>query len=268
MSEETGSAYQYIRYETKGVLGLIVLTESALLLTRQAISELSRAFSTIQADPNIQTVILTGSSSKGFCLGYDHRLLLSLDPLAAKDFALEGQALTQHIERLGKPVIAAINGDAIGAGLELALACTLRLAAEQVSLGDNAIKLGLMPAFGGTVRLAKLIGRGRALELLLTGEMLSAEEALSQGLINRLCRTNELFREARELAQKISINSPLAIKYCLESVLGGAEMASEDAQFLEATLFGLCYASTDLKDRLEDKVVNSPDLQPARFQRK
>jgi enoyl-CoA hydratase len=234
-----------IRFETNVPLALIVIEEPNRL-DIEVIDELAGAFERIGRDNSVRVCILTGSNQI-FAIT-DIAELAKLDPESGRLYAGRGQALMRQIEQLGKPVIAAINGDAFGAGLELALACTFRLASDNASLGQPEVKLGLIPGFGGARRLARLIGAGRALELMLTGESIGVEEGYRLGLINQVMGEQELFRAARDLAQRVSNNSPLAIKYCLEAVISGLEMPCEDALFLEATLFGLCCATAEMRE--------------------
>jgi enoyl-CoA hydratase len=161
---------------------------------------------------------------------------------------LYGQEIIHRLETLGKPAIAAINGFALGGGCELALACTLRIASRNAKLGQPEVKLGIIPGYGGSQRLPRLCGKGVAHELILTGEMISAEEALRVGLVNRVVEPGELLATAEAIAKKIIANAPLAVKYALEAVEHGMEMPQEEGLYLEATLFGLCCATQDMRE--------------------
>ncbi len=165
-----------------------------------------------------------------------------------REFTLYGQEIIHRLETLGKPAIAAINGFALGGGCELALACTLRIASRNAKLGQPEVKLGIIPGYGGSQRLPRLCGKGVAHELILTGEMISAEEALRVGLVNRVVEPGELLATAEAIAKKIIANAPLAVKYALEAVEHGMEMPQEEGLYLEATLFGLCCATQDMRE--------------------
>jgi enoyl-CoA hydratase len=171
-----------------------------------------------------------------------------LSPDEARAFAERGQQLTLLVERLEKPVIAAINGFALGGGCELALACHIRIASDKAKFGQPEVKLGLVPGFGGSQRLPRLVGKGRALELLLGGGMIGADEALRIGLVNRVVAPEELAETARDLAKQIAANAPLAVGYCMAAVASGLEMPLEEALRMEAALFGLCFATEDMRE--------------------
>ena len=168
--------------------------------------------------------------------------------MAAREHALRGQALCTSIEEMGKPVVAAVNGFALGGGCEIAMACTLRVAAEGARFGQPEVKLGVIPGFGGTQRLGRIVGRGRALELLLTGEMVDAAEAHRLGLVNRVVPPGDLLKESRSLLGTILSRAPLAVRYAMEAVLHGLEMPLEEALFLEANLFGVTFGTEDMKE--------------------
>jgi enoyl-CoA hydratase len=169
-------------------------------------------------------------------------------PVPGKETAEYGQEVLSFIEDLGKPVIAAINGYALGGGCEIAMACTLRIASENAKLGQPEVKLGLMPGYGGTQRLPRLVGKGRALELILTGEMISAEDAYRIGLVNHVTSGEELLPTAEKIARQIMANAPLAIRFCLEAVNSGLEMSQDEAMRFEATLFGLACTTEDMRE--------------------
>lgn len=236
--------FENISLQTSSPLALITIEREKVFntLNLATINELIKAFTLIKEDYNIQVVILMGSGGKAFISGIDTNELSTLTPQSAKQYAEKGQNLTLQIEQLGKPVIAAINGVAFDAGLEIALACSLRVATNNAQFGLPAIEKGYIPAFGTSRRLSRLIGVGRALELLLSGEILDAQKADKLGLVNQITHSIELFSLVKELAQKISNNSPLAIKYLLESFFNGLEMPLEDSLLLESTLFGLLCA--------------------------
>src|SRR6185295_3454299 len=169
-------------------------------------------------------------------------------PVSGKDYGLAGQFVFDYIEQLGKPVIAAVNGYALGGGCELAMACTFRIASENAVLGQPEVKLGIIPGYGGSQRLPRLVGKGRAMQILLTGEMVAAADAFRIGLVNQVVPQAELLTTAEGIAKKIIANAPVAVKFVLEAVHRGMEMTQAEGQFLEATLFGLCCATEDMKE--------------------
>jgi enoyl-CoA hydratase len=193
-------------------------------------------------------VILTGAGEKAFTAGVDIAELAGLSAISGKDFARRGHEALCSIESLGKPVLAAVNGYALGGGCELAMACTLRLASENARFALPEVKLGLIPGYGGTQRLPRFIGRGRALELILSGEQMTAQQACEIGLVNHVLPPAELIPAAENLARKIMANAPLALKYALEAVQHGLEMTLPEGLFLESNLFGLCCSTADMKE--------------------
>lgn len=239
-----------VRLEIQPPLARVTLDRPAKLnaLNAQTIQELSQAFAQLRDDDTVRAIILTGAGDKAFAAGADIGELARLEPIAGRDYGLRGQALFRAIELFPKPVIAAINGYALGGGLELALACTFRLASEAARLGQPEVKLGIIPGYGGSQRLPRLIGPGRALEMLLTGEPLTAAEALACGLVNHVLPAAELLPKAEAIARKIAANAPLAIRLCLEAVRRGMETNTEEALTLEASLFALLCTSQDMKE--------------------
>ncbi|MBI4852468.1 MAG: enoyl-CoA hydratase/isomerase family protein [Acidobacteria bacterium] len=238
-----------IQVQTNSSIALVIIEREKNLntLNSQTISELTRIFRLIKENSEIKVAILASSGEKAFISGTETQELTNLTPQEAKIYAEKGQKLALEIENLGKPVIAAINGLTFDVGLEIALACSLRIATSDSQFGFPAIEKGLLPFLGGSRRLARLIGVGRALELLLSARILDAQEAYKMGLISQVTRQTELFSQVKTLAQKISNNSPLAIKYLLESFFNGLEMPLEDALLLESTLFGLSTKSFNNK---------------------
>ncbi len=212
------------------------------------VTELDAAVATIEGDGAIGAVVITGSGDKAFVAGADISELATLDPIEAKRFAERGQAVFNRIERLDRPVVAAVNGYALGGGCELAMACHLRVATDNAVFGQPEVKLGLIPGYGGTQRLPRLIGRGRALELLLTGRNVTAAEALSIGLVNVVCDRSELDDTVGGLLDSIRANGPLAVSHCLEAVHSGLDMGLGEGLGLEATLFGLGAASGQMRE--------------------
>lgn len=217
-------------------------------LNDAVVGELTEAFEKFRTDPAARAVILTGAGEKAFIAGADIALLSSFEPRSARENALKGQHLTRLIENLGKPVIAAINGFALGGGAELALACTLRVAAEGARIGQPEVKLGIICGYGGTQRLPRLVGKARALELLLTGEPIDAAEAFRIGLVNRVVKREALLDEARAIALRILAVGPVAAQYSLEAVHRGMETTLDEGLQLEANLFGLCFATQDARE--------------------
>jgi len=217
-------------------------------LNAATLDELDRALEEARLDDAVRAIILTGAGEKSFVAGADINELAVQTPVTGREHARRGQGLFDRIERLGKPVIAAVNGFALGGGCELAMACTLRLAANTARFGQPEINLGLMPGYAGSQRLPRLVGRGRALELLLTGESITADEAWRIGLVNRVVPAADLAIEARRLAQMLAAKPPVAIRYILDAVAGGLEMSLADAQTYEATLFGLLSTTDDMRE--------------------
>ncbi len=217
-------------------------------LNRKVTDELYDCFQKLQKDDEVKAVILTGAGEKAFVAGADINQLAVQTPVEGKETSMRGQATLDFIENLEKPVIAAVNGYALGGGCELALACTLRVASENARFGQPEVKLGIIPGYAGTQRLARLVGRGRALEIILTGEPITAQEAYRIGLVNQVVAAKDLMATAENLARKIMGNAPLAVKFALEAVHRGAQMTQEDGQLLEATLFGLCCTTADMKE--------------------
>ncbi len=217
-------------------------------LNEETLLELEGAFAELEAAPEVRVVIITGAGEKAFVAGGDIAANQAYTPLQAREFALLAQRVLDAIERCRKPVIAAINGYAVGGGCELALACDLRLAADGARLGQPEINLGIIPGWAGTQRLPRLVGRGRALELLFTGDLIDAAEALRIGLVNRVVPGSELLPEARRLAARIAAKSQVALRLCKEAVHHGLELDSARAAHLEADLFALCFATDDQKE--------------------
>jgi enoyl-CoA hydratase len=217
-------------------------------LNTQTLDELRRAILALRRDVGVRAVILTGSGDKSFVAGADINELSVQTPIGGRDLAMRGQHVLDLVENMGKPVVAAINGYALGGGCELAMACTLRIAADTAKLGQPEINLGIIPGYAGTQRLARLIGRGRALELLLTGDQISAEEAFRLGLVNRVVPAAELMSEARKLARSLAVKAPVAVRCIIDAVNRGLQMPFADAQAFEATLFGLVAATDDMRE--------------------
>ena len=212
------------------------------------LDELEAALVGFRSDDGVRVVILTGAGDKAFAAGADIAELAAQTATSGREFARRGQRVFDLVEGLGKPVIAAINGYALGGGCELAMACTLRLAADTARLGQPEITLGLMPGYGGSYRLARLVGKTKAMELLLTGAPISATEAERIGLVTRVVPAAELMTAARALADKLARSAPIAMRYILDAVNRGLEMSTAEASALEATLFGLAMATDDMRE--------------------
>jgi enoyl-CoA hydratase len=217
-------------------------------LNATVIEELGDAVTRIETDAAVRGVILTGAGQKAFVAGADISELANQGPVEGKARSLRGQQVFRRLESCGKPVIAAVNGFALGGGCELAMACHIRIAAEHAKFGQPEVKLGIGPGYGGTARLPRLVGRGRALELLLTGGMIDAPEAYRIGLVNRVVPGDRLIGETEVMLRAILENGPLAIRACLEAVDAGLEMRIDQALLLEANLFGLLSATADMKE--------------------
>jgi len=217
-------------------------------LNTQTLDELRRAILGLKHDEGVRAVVITGAGEKAFVAGADINELAVQTPTSGREHAISGQHVLDLIEHMGKPVIAAINGYALGGGCELAMACTIRIASETAKLGQPEINLGIIPGYAGSQRLARIIGRGRALELLLTGDQITAQEAHRLGLVNRVVPAADLLPQARALAASLAAKAPVAIHYILESVHKGLEMPFPQAQIFEATLFGLVASTDDMRE--------------------
>jgi len=243
-------AYENLLYEVKDGVAHITFNRPKVLnaLNRKTMEELDASVGEARGDDGVRAIILTGAGEKAFVAGADINELAQHTPVDGKEATLFGQGVLRRLETLGKPSIAAINGFALGGGCELALACTLRIASRTARLGQPEVKLGILPGYGGTQRLARLCGRGVAQQLVLTGEMISAEEALRIGLVNQVVEPGELLATAEGIAKKIIANAPLAVKYAMEAIYRGLEMPQEEGLYLEATLFGLLCATEDMRE--------------------
>ncbi|HKS83346.1 MAG TPA: enoyl-CoA hydratase-related protein [Candidatus Acidoferrales bacterium] len=256
--------FENLLYEVKDAIARITFNRPNVLnaLNRKTMDELGAALDAARGDAAARVVILTGAGEKAFIAGADINELAQRTPVDGKEFSLYGQEIIHRLETLGKPSIAAINGFALGGGCELALACTMRIASRNAKIGQPEVKLGILPGYGGSQRLPRLCGKGVAHELILTGEMITAEEALRIGLVNRVVELAELLPTAEGIAKKIIANAPLAVKYAMEAVEHGMEMPQEEGLFLEATLFGLCCATDDMREGTRAFL----EKRPAKFQ--
>ena len=258
--------YENILLEKKNAIAYVTVNRPKVLnaLNMATMEELRAAFTDIQSDASIRVAILTGAGEKAFVAGADIGELAKQDPVSGKEFAHRGQAVLDLIENLGKPVIACINGFALGGGCELALACTMRLASDNAKLGQPEVKLGIIPGYGGTQRLSRLVGKGLAMQMVLAGETITAQEAHRIGLVNEVTAAAELIPRAEAIAAKIIANAPLAVQYAMEAVNKGMEMPLAEGLFLEASLFGVCCATDDKKEGTAAFL----EKRPARFQGK
>ena len=252
--------FQNIKFEKKNQIAYVTVDRPKVLnaLNMATMQELKQAFAAIKDDADVRVVILTGAGEKAFVAGADIGELAQHSPVSAKEYTHKGQAVVDAIENLGKPVIACINGFALGGGCELAMACTMRLASENAKLGQPEVKLGLIPGYGGTQRLPRLVGRGIAMQLVLTGEMISAQEAHRIGLVNEVVPAGELIARAEAIAAKIIANAPLAIQYAMEAVNHGLDLPLAEGLFLEATLFGVCCATEDKNEGTKSFLEKRP----------
>jgi enoyl-CoA hydratase len=243
-------AYENLLYEKRDRIGYITFNRPKVLnaLNRKTMEELRDILIAVREDEEVRVLILTGAGEKSFVAGADIGELALQTPVSGKETAAFGQSVLRMLETLGKPSIAAINGFALGGGCEVALACSMRLASRTAKLGQPEVKLGIMTGYGGSQRLTRLCGKGIANELCLTGEMISAEEALRIGLVNHVCDPADLLPAAESLAKKIIANAPLSVKFTMEAIERGTEMPLEEGQYLETTLFGLLAATEDMRE--------------------
>jgi enoyl-CoA hydratase len=242
--------YENISYEKRDGVAFITFNRPKVLnaLNRKTMEELQQVLQDARGDDALRVLILTGAGEKSFVVGADIGELSQQTPVNGKEFSLFGQGVIHLLETMGKPSICAINGFALGGGCEIAMACTIRIASKSAKLGQPEVKLGIIPGYGGTQRLARLCGKGMAQELCLAGEMIGAEEALRIGLVNHVYEPAELLPAAEGLAKKIMANAPVAVKYTMEAIERGVEMPQEEGLFLEATLFGLACATEDMRE--------------------
>src|SRR5246500_5649615 len=239
-----------VAYAKKGAIAYVTLNRPKVLnaLNTKTWQDLKTAFEDAREDAAVRGVILTGAGDKAFIAGADISELTNLTAVEAEKSSAFGQSVLDLVENLGKPVIAAVNGFALGGGCEAAMACTIRIAVENAKFGQPEVKLGVIPGGGGTQRLPRLVGRGRALQIILTGEMISAQEAYRIGLVNEVVPAADLITRAETILKKIAANAPISIKFALEAVNKGLETSQSDALLLEASYFGLCAATEDKKE--------------------
>jgi enoyl-CoA hydratase/carnithine racemase len=236
-------------YEKKGSIAYVTVNRPKVLnaLNTSTWADLQTAFEDAKADASVLGVILTGAG-KAFIAGADISELAHVEAFDAEESSRFGQGVLDFIENLGKPVIAAINGFALGGGCETAMACTIRIAVEHARFGQPEVKLGLLPGGGGTQRLPRLVGKGRALQLILTGETISAQEAYRIGLVNEVVPAADLITRAETILKQIAANAPIAVKFSLQAANKGLETSQSEGLALEASYFGICAATEDKKE--------------------
>jgi enoyl-CoA hydratase len=242
--------FETLLYEKKDSVAYVTVNRPKVLnaLSQRTWEDLREAFEDAREDPAIRGVILAGAGDKAFIAGADISELAHVTAVEAEKSSSYGQEVLNFIESLGKPVIAAVNGFALGGGCETAMACTIRLASDRARFGQPEVALGVIPGGGGTQRLPRLVGKGRALQLILSGEMISAQEAYRIGLVNEVVPAAELTTRAEAILKKIFSNAPLAVKYSLEAVNKGLETSQTEGLALEASLFGLCAGTDDKQE--------------------
>ena len=243
-------SFDNLLLERDGAIAVVTINRPKVLnaLNSQTVDELRRVMLDLKRDDAVRAIVLTGAGEKSFVAGADINELAVQTPTGGREHALTGQHVFDLIENLGKPVIAAINGFALGGGCELAMACTLRLAADSARLGQPEINLGLIPGYAGTQRLPRLVGKGKAMEMILTGAPIAADEAMRIGLVNRVVPAAELMAEARTLAAQLAAGAPVAMRYIINAVNKGMEMPFAEACQYEATLFGLVASTDDMRE--------------------
>lgn len=243
-------ALENVLYQKKESVAYIIVNRPKVLnaLSHQTFVDLRAAFQNARDDAAVRGVILTGAGDKAFIAGADISELATVTAVAAAQSSNVGQEVLNLVENLGKPVIAAINGFALGGGCETAMACTIRVASETAKFGQPEVKLGLVPGGGGTQRLPRLVGKGRALQIILSGEMISAQDAYRIGLVNEVVPAAEVMARAEAILKQIFANAPLAVKYSLEAVNKGLETSQSEGLALEAAFFGLCAGTEDKKE--------------------
>ena len=250
MSSPTTATFENVLYEKKGAIAYVTLNRPKVLnaLNQRTWQDLRAAFEDARDDADVRGVILTGAGDKAFIAGADISELAKVTAVQAERSSTYGQEVLNLVENLGKPVVAAINGFALGGGCETAMACTIRLATESARFGQPEVKLGVPPGGGGTQRLPRLVGKGRALQLILSGEMITAQEAYRIGLVNEVVPAAELIPRAEAILKQIFANAPLAVRYSLEAVNKGLETSQTEGLALEASFFGLCAGTEDKQE--------------------
>ncbi len=243
-------AYEFILFEIKSKTAYLTINRPNVLnaLNWKTMQEIRQALTSVKDNPDVGGIIVTGAGEKSFIAGADIKELATQDPVGAKEFSLGSQEILNYVENFPKPIIAAINGFALGGGCEFSMACHIRIASERAKFGQPEVALGIMPGNGGTQRLPRLVGKGRAIELILTGNMIDAHEAYRIGLVNQVCAPGELITKAQDILNTIYTKGPVAVKLCLEAIQHGMEMTLEEGVQLESNLFGLCFSTEDMKE--------------------
>jgi enoyl-CoA hydratase len=243
-------SFENLLVERDGAVAIVTFNRPKVLnaLNAQTLAELHAAIGQFKADPAVLAIILTGAGEKSFVAGADINELAVLSPVQGKDHARRGQLIFDAIETLGKPVIAAVNGFALGGGCELAMACTVRIAADTARFGQPEINLGIIPGYAGSQRLPRLVGKGIALEILLSGDMISAQRAYEIGLVNRVVPAAELMTEAKKFAQMLASKAPIATRYIIDAVNQGMDAPFTVGEVLETSLFGTVASSEDMRE--------------------
>jgi len=244
--------YQTLLVDVKDGVATVTVNRPDKLnaLNDQVVADLRAAVAALKADPAVKGVILTGAGPKAFVAGADIGDLATQGVLDGRERALSGQAVLNALETMGKPVLAAVNGFALGGGCELAMACHIRIAGENAKFGQPEVTLGITPGYGGTQRLPRIVGKGRALHLLLSAERIDAQEALRIGLVTKVVPADQLMAEAEKLMRTILANGPVAVALTLEAVHQGLEMTLAEGLRLEANAFGLVASTQDMKEGL------------------
>lgn len=240
----------YVRLDRDEEIAILTIDRQRKLnaLNPQVVAGIAEAFEALRDDASVRGVILTGAGEKAFVAGADIGVLAEMTPLSAVDVSRQGQEVLRTIERFPKPVMAAVGGFALGGGCELALACHLRIASANARFGLPEVTLGILPGYGGTVRLARIVGLGRALQMTLTGEMIDAETAERYGLVSRVVAREELHNAAVALMRTITKNGPIALRFALESIYSALDSADADAHAFESSLFGVVAATDDMRE--------------------
>ena len=252
--------YRNLLFEKEDSIGLLTINRPQVLnaLNRETMTEISQVVGKIATDPEVAVLIITGAGEKSFVAGADISEMRTLSALEGRAWSKFSQATFNAIENLPQPVIAAVNGYALGGGCELAMSCDIRIASDKAKFGQPEVLLGVVAAFAGTQRLPRLIGKGRAKELLFTGDQIDAAEACRIGLVNKVVPAGELLTAAKELAAKIISRGPVAVQLCKAAVNEGLDMDLESAQAYEAEVFGLCFATADQKEGMNAFVEKRP----------
>ncbi|MPQ43933.1 short-chain-enoyl-CoA hydratase [Clostridium tarantellae] len=237
-------------FEKEGNVGILTINRPKALnaLNSETLKDLDTAITAIEEDNNIYVVILTGAGEKAFIAGADIAEMKDLTEVEGREFGLLGNKVFRRLENLNKPVIAAINGFALGGGCELAMSCDIRIATEKAKFAQPETGLGITPGFGGTQRLPRIVGEGKAKELIYTGDMIKADEALKIGLVNKVVPVESLMNEAKSMANKISSNAPIAVRLCKDAINRGMQVDIDNAIVIEANDFGTCFLTEDQKE--------------------